>query len=89
MALGTTAAIMLGLGAAGAAVGVSQMIGGGSKQNASSPIPLPQPPSQEASQSKAEDIIRRKTSSMSQSVYTSPLGVSGQADVAKKVLLGQ
>lgn len=88
MALGTTAAILLGLGAAGAAVGVSSMMGGPQKQQ-SSPIPLPQPPSREAGQTKAEDIVKRRTAAMSQSIYTSPLGIAGQADVNKKVLLGQ
>lgn len=55
----------------------------------SSPTPLPQAPSADAAIGKAEDVVRKKKTSMSQSVYTSPLGVAGEAQVARKTLLGQ
>lgn len=87
MALGTTTAILLGLGAAGAGVAANKM--SAPKQQDSSPIPLPQPPSAVDSAAKAEDVIRKKKAAMSQSVYTSPLGVAGEAQVARKTLLGQ
>lgn len=85
MAVGTTTALLLGLGA-------SALVGkmGAPKQEASpSPIPLPQPPSVEDSTTKASDIIRRKKASMTESIYTSPLGIAGEAQVARKTLLGQ
>jgi len=88
MALGTTAAILLGLGAGGAAYGVSKaMSGGGSKSF--SPMSLPQPPSAEAAAGKAGEVIKKKRATMTQSIYTSPLGVAGEAQVVRKTLLGQ
>lgn len=45
--------------------------------------------SQAAAPSKAVENVRRKTSAFSQTIYTSPLGLSGQAATAKKILLGQ
>ena len=56
---------------------------------ASSPIPLPQPPSAEATGDKASDIIRKKRAGASQTVFTDPLGVASQANIARKTLLGQ
>ena len=78
-----TAAIIGG----GASYGVSRMIGGKS-QAMSSPQPLPQPPSPDVSADKARGIMKKKAS-MTQSIYTSPLGVAGEAQVARKQLLGQ
>ena len=62
---------------------------GGGQQAASSPLPLPQAPSVTDASAKAEDVARKKRSAMSQSIYTSPLGVSGEANIVKKTLLGQ
>lgn len=71
-------------------MGILKGLFGSVKQVSSpSPAPLPQPPSPEAADEKARKIVNRKRSSASQTVYTNPLGVGGQADVAKKVLLGQ
>ena len=53
------------------------------------PQPLPQAPTVEASADQADEIKRKKLSTASKSVYTSPLGVSGQAQVINKTLLGQ
>lgn len=87
MALTTTTAILLGLGSA-AGVGVSKALSGGVKQ-VSQPTPLPQPPSASDVAGKAEEAIRKKRAYMSQTVYSSPLGLSGEAQVARKTLLGQ
>lgn len=88
MAIGTTAAILLGLGGAAGGFGASKLMSKGVGQ-ASSPSPLPQPPSITDASGKAEAIVRAKRASMSQTVYTSPLGVGGTAEVTKKTLLGQ
>lgn len=64
---------------------------GGKPQGVQSPepIPLPQPPSQSDAEAKGANIVNKRRVAMSQSIYTSPLGVSGQAAVATKSLLGQ
>ena len=81
-------AILFGLGGIAAGIGASRMMSQGSRQ-APSPIPLPQPPSAEAAAGKAEEAIRKKRAAMTQSIYTSPLGVAGEAQIARKTLLGQ
>ena len=87
MAIGTTTAIIAaGLLGAGAAAGIGAM---NRPRSISSPTPLPQPPSPEASAERSKEVIRRTTANMTKSVYTSPLGVAGEAQVAKKTLLGQ
>jgi len=85
MAIGTTAAIVLGLGAAGAGIGLSRAMG---KQvgQFSSPQPLPQAPSPDSAVSKAEDIVKKKRAAATQTVYTNPLGIGGQANVARTAL---
>lgn len=88
MALGTTAAILLALGAGSAAYGVSRAMSGG-RSKAYSPMPLPQSPSADVSANKAGEIIRKKKAAMTQSIYTSPLGIAGEANIARKTLLGQ
>ncbi|GEM_PF-6343210 len=66
------------------------LFGGGKKDSLSqAPLPLPQAPSLDAASDKAQEIIRRKKAAMSQSIYTSPLGVAGEANVVRKTLLGQ
>lgn len=87
MALGTTATILLGLGSAGAGMGFSKMMARGASQAA--PSPLPQPPAIGDSVAKADDVVRKKKSAMSQSIYSSPLGLAGEANIARKVLTGQ
>ena len=54
-----------------------------------SPASLPKPPSAEAAAGKAEEVIKKKRAAMTQSIYTSPLGVAGEAQVVRKTLLGQ
>ncbi len=88
MALGTTAAILLGVGAAGAGVGASKLMSKGISQ-IGSPLPMPQAPSAMDAGSQADKIIKNKRASATQSIYTSPLGVAGEAGIARKTLLGQ
>lgn len=86
-------AIFMPVGLGGLGVGKSPFSGGSSQGEASAPapapIPLPQAPAPEAAQAQATETIKKKKSAMTKSVYTSPLGVAGEADVARKTLLGQ
>ena len=84
--MGITTAIALGVGGGFAA---SKLMGGGSKQGMQAPLPMPQAPSPVDASAKAEDVIKKKRATASQSIYTSPLGVSGEAALVKKTLLGQ
>ena len=81
-------AILLGTGAAVAGAGfmsrMRNMVGQVHK-----PQELPQPPKAEDVVAKAEDAVKKKRAAISQTVYTSPLGVAGEAQVARKTLLGQ
>jgi len=45
---------------------------------------------QQTSASQAQGVVtaKRRAISRSQSIYTSPLGLGGEADVARKILLG-
>jgi uncharacterized protein YpmB len=44
---------------------------------------------QEGASERAASTIRQRAQSLTQSIFTNPLGISGQADVARKTLLGQ
>lgn len=81
MALATA---MLGMAAG---FGFSKLVNKGSQQ-IGSPLPMPQAPSVMDAQDKADKIVKAKRASATQSIYTSPLGVSGEAKIAK-TLLGQ
>lgn len=63
----------------------------GSDDEEDQPAALPQSPIvDDASKlAKAKTKDRRLAASRSRSIYTSPLGIGGQAQVAKKTLLGQ
>ncbi len=50
---------------------------------------MPQPPSVSDATEKAESMVQRKKAAATRSVYTSPLGLEGEAKVARKYLLGQ
>ena len=76
---------MAALGAAGSFA--SQKLMGGNKTAA--PMDLPKPPSMDDAALKAERIARYKRASQSQTTFTSPLGIGGAAQVARKTLLGQ
>ena len=53
------------------------------------PLPLPAAPDTSAIAAQAQQTIQQRKASMDQSIYTSPLGISGQANVVRKTLLGQ
>ncbi len=53
------------------------------------PLDLPQAPDQNAASNAAAQKASRRRASQSETVYTSPLGVSGQAQTSNKMLLGQ
>lgn len=73
----------------GGSILASKLASGGSKQALSSPPPLPKAPEPADSADKAQETIRRKRANLTKSIYTSPLGVGGEAQVARKTLLGQ
>ena len=89
MALATAASIALGI--AGGLAGGAAFSKALSKPAgiASSPMPLPKPPAASDVSAKTDEIIRKKRASATQSIYTSPLGIAGEAQVARKTLLGQ
>lgn len=62
---------------------------GKSGKKSPTPEPMPVAPKEENIAEKAQDINRAKLRRRSQSVYTSPLGVKGEADISRKTLLGQ
>ncbi len=65
---------------------LSSLFGGGKKEAAPAPMELPQPPAPDAAATTAADKIKKKKNDMSQSIYTSPLGVQDQANVIKTKL---
>ena len=90
MAVATSTAILTAaLLGGGAAIGSSMISSKAASKMGSSPMPLPQAPGIEASQAKASDVIKKKRATASQSIYTSPLGVAGEANIVRKTLLGQ
>lgn len=84
--MGVAAALPILLGIGGA-VAANKFMGPAKISTPSLPE-LPKAPKPADAQQAGADVIRKKRSSFSQSIYTSPLGVSGQANVAKKTLLG-
>jgi len=87
-----TGALVTGLTAASAVPGIMAATsrGGGSSTSFNMPE-LPQSPSTSnaAAQARSEAQRRRRSMSRSESIYTSPLGISGQANIARRTLLGQ
>jgi len=78
--------------AVGAAVGggIAKAVSGGKeKGGVTAPLPMPKAPDPAEAAEKAQDNIKRKKSAATQTVYSNPLGVAGEAQVAKKMLLGQ
>ena len=76
----------------GAAVGIGSLVMRAvtqTKDKIQTAQALPQAPKPEDAQNKAAEIARKKRASMSQSVYTNPLGTAGEANIARKTLLGQ
>lgn len=75
---------------------IASLFGGGKKQEAApTPAPLPTPPAVEDASANAEDKNKKKRATMaagSKSIYSSPLGIEGEANVARaglKEKLGQ
>jgi hypothetical protein len=72
---------------------IASLFGGGKKApEAPKPAPLPTPPTPDTAADKADENMKKKKATMaagSRSVYSSPLGAAGTADVARKSLLGQ
>ena len=68
---------------------IKNAISGGKESPAPTPQPLPQPPSQGAVAEKAQDNTRKKRAAQTQTVFTDPLGLGGQADIVRKTLTGQ
>ena len=68
-----------------------------SKSDGGAPIPqmqpmaMPEAPKVEDASSKAAEALKKKKLAMSKSksIYTSPLGIGGEAEISKKSLLGQ
>lgn len=66
------------------------LVGGGSKPSApSAPPSPPSAPNPAKSQTAAEADVRRRKGATSKTIYSSPLGTAGEANVARKTLLGQ
>jgi len=91
MAIGTAAAIAIGLGVAGAGYAVSQ-----SQRRSSTPavkavkVPKAEEIIKESTvEAKAAADERRRSVARSKTIFTSPLGIGGQADIARKYLLGR
>ncbi len=78
----TTAALI----AATVGAGVSQAL-----KTPNKAADLPQMPTVQDATSQAKDAIkeRRIAASRSRSIYTSPLGIAGEAQTVRKTLLGQ
>jgi hypothetical protein len=69
---------------------IASLFGGGKKSEAPpAPQPLPQAPTVDDAAEKAEDKTRKKRATLaagSKSIYSSPLGVGGEANVARSGL---
>jgi len=103
LALGATAAAAVGTGimavgaTAAAAYGISQLAKGPQGSAAATSVPqapavappiAPQP-TQVSATAAAAVLTRKKAVAKSRTVFTSPLGIAGEAEVARKTLLGQ
>jgi hypothetical protein len=74
----------------GAAVGASAISSRSARSSGpSAPPPLPKAPQPAKAAEQGQARARRSLASRSKTVYTNPLGLGGQADVARKTLLGQ
>lgn len=88
LAAGGLASGFLGLGGGAGVKGIMKAIMP-KTPGSNSPLPLPQPPDANVSAEQGAANAKRKKGSASQSIYTSPLGVGGEAQIARKTLLGQ
>lgn len=69
--------------------GIEGASGGGSSSAPETPLPIPQAPQATEASDKSAETLKRKRAAMSRTVFTSPLGIGGQAGVVRKVLLGE
>lgn len=85
------AAIGAGVGAGAGIMAKKAFDGKGDKgsSGADSPTPMPQGPDASAIQDQAKQTGRKVAASQTRSVFTSPLGLTEEASVARKTLLGQ
>jgi len=83
-------AIAVGVGAA-VGIGATALSGGFGGKQAPTPQPpaLPQAPNPDKAQNAAQNDMRRRQGAQTKTVYSSPLGTAGEANVARKTLLGQ
>ena len=91
MATGKTAASILSFSTLGI-VPAKVFSGRKSSQNQMEipqPPPLPKAPDPADAAASASEVIKKKRAASTQSIYTSPLGIGGEAQVARKTLLGQ
>ena len=98
MALFTTAGLITGWGIAAAATavaGIGAYTAAGARSAAitakKSQPQLPQTPTIANAEGQAKEVAKRKRSKMSQTIFTSPLGISAseEAGIGRKTLLGQ
>lgn len=88
MAVSGTTAILLGLGILGTTA--ATMYGARQQRRAMRPpMEMPKPPDPKEAARRAEEALRTRRRRSYQSIYTSPLGVGGEAQIARKTLLGQ
>lgn len=98
LAAGTATAIGIGGAAAAYGAGASMMVGKHQSNVAKKQMNAyadqmkqnqAQAPDMSGLSDKAFEMVGRKRAGLSQSIFTNPLGLAGEADIAKKTLLGQ
>lgn len=84
------AGLAAGAGIAGAkAISRGMNKGSDGQPPTPTPQPLPQAPDPAMAADKAQEAVRKRKAAQTQTVFTDPLGVSGQADIVRKTLTGQ
>jgi hypothetical protein len=74
----------------GAAIpGLSPYMGSDNQKEGMQLPQTPTAPSSDEAASQAEKIAKKRRSSMTETIYTDPLGIQDQANVSRKTLLGQ
>lgn len=71
---------------------MSSIFGGGKSASAPKPQPLPQAPTASGAGEKANANLKKRKAASEEggrSIYSSPMGASGEAQVLRKTLLGQ
>lgn len=59
------------------------------QQGAEAPLPTPESPDVAAAEEAAANNVQRRKAGQTRTTFTSPLGAAGQAEIARKTLLGQ